>query len=279
MGFFNKNYDKPGKGVSKNAPRKRGFFLFWELLGRKFGKIIQVNLLFILFSIPIVTIGPATAAATYVLRNFAREEHAFVWWDFIDAFKKNFKQSFIAGIIDLIFTFFFVYDGLFYWSLRGTTLSTGKYFLLAFSITALIVYLFIHYYVYTIMVTFDLKLRYVYKDAAIFAIVGLKNNVSALISHLVTLVVYIGSIFAAAQFATQGVFFVIFILWFVIFALILPAFMRFISVFSTYPVIQKYMMSTEEEAVDEREEEYSSEDIDLLMEDDDDDEIIFHDEV
>ena len=107
MGFFNKNYDKPGKGVSKNAPQKRRFFLFWELIGRKFGKIIQVNLLFILFSIPIVTIGPASAAYTYILRNFAREDHAFIWWDFIDTFKKNFKQSFVAGIIDILITFLY----------------------------------------------------------------------------------------------------------------------------------------------------------------------------
>lgn len=278
MGFFNKNYNKEGKGVSKNAPKKRRFFLFWELFGRKIGKIIQVNLLFILFSIPIVTIGPATAAYTYVLRNFAREEHAFVWWDFIDAFKNNFKQSFVAGIIDIVFTFLFVYDALFYWSLRGTQLSTGNYFFLAFSITALIIYLFIRYYVYTVMVTFELKLRYVFKDAAIFAIVGLKNNFCALISQLITLVAYIGGIFVAAQYATQGVFLVIFIFWFLIFALFLPAFLQFIAVFSTYPIIEKYMMPKEEESEEKREEEYSDEDIDLIIEDDDD-EIIFHDEV
>lgn len=278
MGFFNKNYSKEGKGVSKNAPQKRRFFLFWELFGRKFSKIIQVNLLFILFSVPIVTIGPATAGYTYVLRNFAREDHSFVWWDFIDTFKKNFKQGFVAGIIDLIFTFLLVYNALFYWSLRETTLTVSNYFLLAFSITAFVLFLFVRYYVYTIMVTFDLKLRYIYKDALIFAVAGLKNNICALLSHLVTLVIYVGSIFLAAQYATQGVFLVIFVIWFLIFALFLPAFMQFTAIFSTYPVIQKYMMPKTEEPEEKREEEYSSEDIDLIIEEDDD-EIIFHDEV
>ena len=33
MGFF--NYDKEGPGIDKNAPKKKGIFLFFELLGNK----------------------------------------------------------------------------------------------------------------------------------------------------------------------------------------------------------------------------------------------------
>ena len=28
MGIFGGSYDKPGKGVDKNEPKKKGFFLF-----------------------------------------------------------------------------------------------------------------------------------------------------------------------------------------------------------------------------------------------------------
>lgn len=283
MGFFRKNYSKPGPGISKNAPQKKRFFLFWDIFGRKFGKIVQVNLLFIMFSIPIVTIGPATAAYTYVLRNFAREEHAFVWWDFIDAFKSNFKQSFVAGLIDIVVTVLFGYDLLFYIS-NKSPMTAGRYFLLAFSITAFLIYVFARFHLYTIMVTFDLKLKYIYKDAFIFAVVGLKNNICALIAEVATLGVFVGALFLMAFVTSNGnVFQILLMLWILVVLLILPAFMQLIAIFATYPTIVKYMMPKTEEPEPEDNDGISDEDAELLFEDDaddeEDDEIIFHDEI
>lgn len=72
MAFFGLfNYSKPGPGVDKNGPKKKRFFLFFELYFRKFWKMIELNLLFLVCCIPIVTIGPAIAGMTYVLRNYA----------------------------------------------------------------------------------------------------------------------------------------------------------------------------------------------------------------
>ena len=102
MGFFSNMYNKEGPGVDKDAPQKHRFFLFFELYFRKFWQLITLNLIYFVFCIPIVTIGPATAGFTYVLRNFSREEHSFVWMDFFDNFKKNFKQSFIVSLLNLL---------------------------------------------------------------------------------------------------------------------------------------------------------------------------------
>ena len=46
MGLFSINYNKPGPGVSKDAPVKKPFFRFWEVYFRKFFDLIKVNLLF-----------------------------------------------------------------------------------------------------------------------------------------------------------------------------------------------------------------------------------------
>lgn len=54
MGFF--NYDKAGGGVSKDEPRKKGIFLFFELLARKIGKFCQINMLYFLASLPAIII-------------------------------------------------------------------------------------------------------------------------------------------------------------------------------------------------------------------------------
>lgn len=51
MGIFGGGYNKPGKGVDKDAPKKKGFFLFWDILIEKFMKFIQLNSMYALVSI------------------------------------------------------------------------------------------------------------------------------------------------------------------------------------------------------------------------------------
>ncbi len=56
MGLFSFNYAKPGPGVDKDAPKKKGIFLYFELLGRKFFKLCQANMLYFLCSIPYIVL-------------------------------------------------------------------------------------------------------------------------------------------------------------------------------------------------------------------------------
>ena len=51
MGIFGGNYMKEGPGVDKNAPKKKGFFLFWDIVIQKFTKMLGTNMLHFLFSI------------------------------------------------------------------------------------------------------------------------------------------------------------------------------------------------------------------------------------
>ncbi|MDD4080935.1 MAG: YesL family protein [Eubacteriales bacterium] len=60
-----------------------------------------------LLLIPAIAItGPVQAGMALVTRNWARDEHAFVWGDFLDAVKANWKQalgaSLITGLIPLV---------------------------------------------------------------------------------------------------------------------------------------------------------------------------------
>lgn len=54
MGIFGGNYSKVGPGVSKDAPEKNRFFLLFELLGRKFFKLIQLNMIYFITLLPLV---------------------------------------------------------------------------------------------------------------------------------------------------------------------------------------------------------------------------------
>ena len=47
----------------------------------------------------IAVTGPFTAGISYVTRNWARDEHAFIWSDYWDAVKGNWKQGLITSVI------------------------------------------------------------------------------------------------------------------------------------------------------------------------------------
>ena len=54
----------------------------------------------LLFLVPCIAItGPFTAGLSYVTRNWARDEHAFVWSDYKDAVKENWKPALATSAI------------------------------------------------------------------------------------------------------------------------------------------------------------------------------------
>ena len=55
-------FEKTGVGIPKNAPKKKGILRFFELFFRKFWKLIEVNLLYSVFFIPL-------ALALYAILN------------------------------------------------------------------------------------------------------------------------------------------------------------------------------------------------------------------
>ena len=66
--------------------------------------MIQMTLLLLIPCIAIT--GPWTAGVAWVTRNWARDEHAFIWSDMKDAMKENWKQalglSAITSVIPLL---------------------------------------------------------------------------------------------------------------------------------------------------------------------------------
>lgn len=69
----------------------------------RFVELIVLNGLFLLFCIPIFTIGASTTALYSVTLKMVRNEESGVYSGFVQAFKKNFKQSTSIWIL-LMFT-------------------------------------------------------------------------------------------------------------------------------------------------------------------------------
>ena len=92
---------KGGKGVTA-PPSAKGIKRFLFICYTHFWRLIGMNLLFILFCLPVVTIPPAITALNRVLLNLVREGNTFFFRDFIDEFKSSFLKSWIAFIPWLI---------------------------------------------------------------------------------------------------------------------------------------------------------------------------------
>ena len=266
------NYSKEGPGVSRDAPKKKRFFLFFELYFRKFWKLCLVNIIYVLFCIPMVaavfalyliasnstdfttqpwfipaailsfvlaavTFGPATAGATYVLRNFAREEHAYIWYHFWKAFKSNFRQASVMGVIDILVSCIAAYVIMFY----AMSMGEGNSFviLLILSVIFLIIFTVMNYYVYLLMVTIELPFTHLIKNSFILSVLGIKYNV----------VVFI---FTFIVGAVEVLFFPITLPVVLIIGVSTP---MFITTFGVYPVVKKYCIDPVLEAQEEDQEE------------------------
>lgn len=102
-GFFGLfNYEKEGPGISKNAPKKKTFIVFFETFFRNFWKFIPINLIFTVFFVLFPVSGLGFVGLTHVTRNIARDKHSFGLSDFFETIKKNWKQALPAGIINTV---------------------------------------------------------------------------------------------------------------------------------------------------------------------------------
>jgi uncharacterized membrane protein YesL len=125
-------------------------------------------------------LGPITAGFSYVLRNFAREEHSWLTSDFAHHSKTNFLQALIVFVIDIILFCMIIASFTIYASFSGP-LSYLKFVVLFFGL----LYMMMHLYIYPLMVTFDLSLKDIYKNSALFAFAQAPKNLVLLVAMVI----------------------------------------------------------------------------------------------
>lgn len=69
--------------------------------GDRVGELFFAGFLWLLFSLPIVTIGPASSALYYTTVKVVRRKRDTVWRSFIGAFKSNLKQGILITCLYL----------------------------------------------------------------------------------------------------------------------------------------------------------------------------------
>ena len=123
----------------------------------------------LLIMIPCVGItGPFNAGVTYVMRNWARDQHSFIMSDFKDAIKENWKMALPVSFLSGLMTFVVYIAVQFY----GGMARTNPIFVVFLGIVAgvTVVWSMATMLMYTMMVTYTLKLRDVIRNSILLTI-------------------------------------------------------------------------------------------------------------
>lgn len=282
MGLFNSYFTKPGPGVDKDAPEKLRIWQFFEIFWGQLSKLSLINMIYFVAMLPLVAglaicfkvdflspsiitlrvpgtidlIGlilivaslfisfPATLGFTYVMRNIQRREHAWLWHDFIKHTKANYKKGVINGIVTLLAYYLILNARGLYYSQQIFGSGYINSFLATLMLALLVLFIWAQFYVNTMIVTFDLSLKNIYRNAVLFAISNAPRNI---LVSIICLILGFG-VFVLA--------YIIPVLAVILAILILYSLFGFITVFCVYPTIDKYMISViEDNSQDDTEEE------------------------
>lgn len=252
--FFN---PKEGKGIEKREYTPR-FTLFWEIFGRKIWLLIKANLVYLLTSIlaiifiwlgfgtiakgelatlkgaifltagtiylAVVGVGFIIPGITFLSRYFSRQRHVWIFSDFFEQLAVNFKKGLIFFVVDSIL----IYLSSVAFALYGELALTNTIMLvpLGFLAVCLLIYFMMHFYMYPIMVTFDLDIKYILKDSLLLTLAHLPWNL------LITLIIAL---------ITFAIFVVNIPIGLIFFGVLGVAFLNYIINFMVDPIIDKHL--------------------------------------
>ncbi len=190
-----------------------------------YANTVATYILYALSALAIFTFGPVNAACAYIVKNLVKGEPIFMWDDFKMTVKNNWKQAVPMGILDLVMCALCSYALILYYY------NYNNYYMMFYPmILVFILYIFMRFYVYTMMVTFDLKFFRILKNAAIFTLVGFGRNL-LMFFGCVTLVLFTMWLYTLfVPLAVISIFMILF------------SGCTFMGTYAAWPKIQKYMI-------------------------------------
>ena len=172
----------------------------------------------LLVMVPCVAItGPFNAGVSYVLRNWARDEHSFVLSDFKDAVKANWKQALVISLIDGLMPFI-LFTG---WRFYSSMLQQSMLFVVPAGMVLLVAILWTlaSMLAYPMLITYDLKIKDVIRNAVLLSIAKLPFSVLIKLLTLAVpaVAVGLGLLIPNIQFQILGVVVLLYLIFLVAF--------------------------------------------------------------
>lgn len=214
-GFF--NYDNP----------------VWRFIG-KFGDLILLNILWLIFSIPIFTIGASTTAVYYVTLKLARDDDGYTIRSFFKSFKENFKQATVIWLVLLAIGAILGVD-LYFFARLFTGSGTIKTVMLTVFLALAIVYAAVFMYIFPLQSRFFNSVKKTFFNAFFMSLRHLFRTIGMIVINVALIVM--GFVFVVPPVL-------------MIFMLFGFPILAFINSYILSPVFEKYMPKTEEPSDD-----------------------------
>ena len=174
-------FPSPVGDYNRRRPRK-GISLLLQIFVQEFFHVAGVNALFVICSIPIVTMPGAYAAMTRVNGYYVQELGCNQWKEFFRVFKEEWKRSLPIGLILLLTPFVLALIG---FELMTSMWNTVHYLLLTLCLLSISLLLLIRYYFFPLLTWTHLSVLESLRNAFLLAVVQLLPNLLMLAFHAV----------------------------------------------------------------------------------------------
>ena len=170
---------------------------FWMFM-TKITDALCISILWLIFSIPVITIGASTTALfQFTLKQSANEE-GYVWHTFFTAFKQNFKQATLIWIPALLLGALFIVEA-YICIVKGTAFSNALFFVfLLFGI----IYILILMWIFPIIALFHISTKKAITNAFVMSVGNL--HVSITIAVIAAAVLWVTKKIPLLSFFTMG---------------------------------------------------------------------------
>lgn len=176
--------------------------------------------------------GWVNVGATYCTRNMLKGDPVFMTSDFFYAIKRNLWSGLLLGILDFGIIAILIFDFVYFSQIGGSFMIDFFYFAIC---GLCIIYFFMRFYIYLMLVTFDIKIKKIFKNALIFSVLGIARNLMSLLGIVVVIALNVALILMLWPIGI-----VVPILLPMLY--LLPTINLFIT-YGAYPVIEKYMIN------------------------------------
>lgn len=156
-----------------NSPLMRGLSCI--------GNLLALSCLWVVFSIPVLTVGPATAALYCVIQKMVRGETPSILRSFWKSFRENLKQGVALTLIFGAAAALMYYDYLFSYVVEA---SLGKILRIVFMVLAA-VWLILVCYTFPLQAQFQNSIKNTLKNALLLSLIHLGKTVQLVLLHLI----------------------------------------------------------------------------------------------
>ena len=164
--------------------------LFFEILWREFWTLLKLNMLFLVFCIPVVTIPASITAMSRITLTMMRDKNHFLFRDFFSCFKKEFLKSLGAGAIVFVIMALSAFGVWFYTSLEA--LGWLRMIPAAIGAGCFIIVSLMGNYIFAQIAYLEVPFGKMFKNAFYLVFVCIKRNLIVLVINAVLLGLGIG---------------------------------------------------------------------------------------